>query len=1272
LKKTFIPMISVLILLFFLASCTADPRDDCCIAIDGRRDAPFSTTYLFQYKTGTRNIVAPGNELGLLRIISEADILTLKNAASTSQLKKNGLITGAVQGRDGPAREVNLQVTDRDGNIVSFNSGVDRNFFFNSLGLVPDFLVTRGTGNEGTFTLFNVPTGELFFEITSGGRGNGRITSIESAVSIGQIETLPVFPDRIEVLGVISGASSGNPVPDGTASFFGNEKPVAGNADGLFILPVEEAIPTQGDFLIRLKAPSVSSREVSVRFDTAISKVTGRLQAFDPLTANGLFIFSNERLNAITEKAGITLTTSMAIVTGRTRGADGTGKGRVSIIPLDQEGKSLAEKDGSQRLFYFEGGADESGGLDPSLSQTTDNAQYILFVDSCEDLSPIELHSFGTTVTNPVGVTTGRSTALCRPGGIFVQDILQVGLPGDPPSDPPMVTVAMNGSIFTQDSVKVNNAQVQALGASDASLVAVNGDYRFDQGQPGAVSPLLANSRYTFRTALDENYIPTYQSVLTGAGESVRRLTLLTDEMRERCLPSRDINFLGRVLDLGLLDPSRGGRPIGGLSLTVVQENGTEVGRIVYPNETSETSANGQFIVCDLPGPGVYQVRVSSKEDSGAVLIRNYGDGVSLFDMTVNKALPRNVLVLGKVVKLLEGMESDSTTPIGDALIKVHGILDETLVDSAGDFSLVLGSNGRYILQVEKEGQLSTYNYHVDTPAQVEQTSITPLRSVSRQEVDRIASQMSLTQTAGQGLLSGKTVIRGLSGIGISLGSFEGDAIANFSGFFDGDRHVDTIVISNTGTLAHFFGDGLGAMQKKEPGCPPLGLSPQEILQSDFNLDGRADLVIISGGSVFIFLGNEEGCFDTPEEITETILEGKAKTFSLADFNGDNLLDILVATDNSAPLIRLASRGDGTFEAFKMEGNCGTNPLSVLARMGGGGLIDVIVADSVTGVCEITYDDALAAQPTKIMELPEDFLASGLKMLRSVFLDADGTPDVLVIHERGGAAFLGLPPTDITVGSIPFNVTFNFPQNFDVTSITLLDFNRDNRNDLLVGGSLGLLFMLGNGDGTFGLSATISSSASPVFSLLDLNEDGEIDLLAPQAGVLTLFLGGDAPQADIKIEVRDSEGVIVGDIAYLDNAGELLPEATKTDGSGRFLVLNVPTGRTLVQVIEGGSGNNILTTFADGLSYFHLNMNTVIPDKILLDGQVINPTSGATVGIAVDNIKITPLSTGLEALSLDIFDDPATEDIDEGRQGAFQIELGATSEYILKLDPQPF
>ncbi|WDT81622.1 MAG: hypothetical protein MPW14_07825 [Candidatus Manganitrophus sp.] len=137
----------ILLLFLLLSACSADPFPDCCIDQGERRDAPFSTTFLSQFKTGSSDIVAP-NPDQFLRIITEADIMTLMNSAATSQLNRNGLIGGVVQGSQGPAREAAIQVTDAEGNIIGHATGTSRNLFYNSLGRIPDLTIDQGTSLE--------------------------------------------------------------------------------------------------------------------------------------------------------------------------------------------------------------------------------------------------------------------------------------------------------------------------------------------------------------------------------------------------------------------------------------------------------------------------------------------------------------------------------------------------------------------------------------------------------------------------------------------------------------------------------------------------------------------------------------------------------------------------------------------------------------------------------------------------------------------------------------------------------------------------------------------------------------------------------------------------------------------------------------------------------------------------------------------------------------------------------------------------------------------
>lgn len=273
-------LLKKIFLLFLLFSaCSADPFPDCCIDQGERRDAPFSTTFLAQFKTGSSDIVAP-NPDQFLRIITEADIMTLMNSAATSQLNRNGLIGGVVQGSQGPAREAALQVTDAEGNIIGHATGTSRNLFYNSLGRIPDLTIDQGTSLEGTFTVFNVPPGETFFQVVRGGRGNGRITSFAGAVSLGRIDALPVLPERVGLLGVAIDDLTGAGVPGALAAFFGREQVETANAAGLFLISLDQGLPTNGEYLVRLSAPGF--RETTHRLTTAMADVLNRQQNTEP------------------------------------------------------------------------------------------------------------------------------------------------------------------------------------------------------------------------------------------------------------------------------------------------------------------------------------------------------------------------------------------------------------------------------------------------------------------------------------------------------------------------------------------------------------------------------------------------------------------------------------------------------------------------------------------------------------------------------------------------------------------------------------------------------------------------------------------------------------------------------------------------------------------------------------------------------------------------------------------------------------------------------
>src|SRR5262245_26177358 len=86
-----------------LAACSADPFPDCC-DLTGDRDVPYTATYRFGFQTGATDISAANNAAGLLGILSQADVLTLMNAAAVTQSTQRGLLSGTLNGLQGPLR----------------------------------------------------------------------------------------------------------------------------------------------------------------------------------------------------------------------------------------------------------------------------------------------------------------------------------------------------------------------------------------------------------------------------------------------------------------------------------------------------------------------------------------------------------------------------------------------------------------------------------------------------------------------------------------------------------------------------------------------------------------------------------------------------------------------------------------------------------------------------------------------------------------------------------------------------------------------------------------------------------------------------------------------------------------------------------------------------------------------------------------------------------------------------------------------------------------
>jgi len=92
----------------------------------------------------------------------------------------------------------------------------------------------------------------------------------------------------------------------------------------------------------------------------------------------------------------------------------------------------------------------------------------------------------------------------------------------------------------------------------------------------------------------------------------------------------------------------------------------------------------------------------------------------------------------------------------------------------------------------------------------------------------------------------------------------------------------------------------------------PVGLSPQAVVTSDFNGDGRLDLAVANQASntVSILLGNANGTFQPAQNFATG---AGPHSLAVGDFNRDGKLDLVTA--NSYDLSVLLGSGNGTFQA---------------------------------------------------------------------------------------------------------------------------------------------------------------------------------------------------------------------------------------------------------------------------------------------------------------------------------------------------------------------
>jgi len=253
--------------------------------------------------------------------------------------------------------------------------------------------------------------------------------------------------------------------------------------------------------------------------------------------------------------------------------------------------------------------------------------------------------------------------------------------------------------------------------------------------------------------------------------------------------------------------------------------------------------------------------------------------------------------------------------------------------------------------------------------------------------------------------------------LGISAGTYYSANLA--VGDFNGDGRADVVIGTDSngrGVLAVLLGTGDGSFLAPSftPGFRNDLVELRSIAISDFNGDGIADLAIgdqhIPSGGIYLLLGRGDGSFSIPVSIKTGVAPASIAT---ADFNGDGIVDLVVANRGDNTVTLLPGKGDGSFgPAVNLF--VALSPSSVIvADFDGDGNQDLAIATRV-GVARLTgHGDGAFEDPVYFGPM-----ASGIA---AADFNGDGKPDIAVAAVSTLGVLLGQTDPAFSVGPGIFN-----------------------------------------------------------------------------------------------------------------------------------------------------------------------------------------------------------------------------------------------------------
>ena len=339
----------------------------------------------------------------------------------------------------------------------------------------------------------------------------------------------------------------------------------------------------------------------------------------------------------------------------------------------------------------------------------------------------------------------------------------------------------------------------------------------------------------------------------------------------------------------------------------------------------------------------------------------------------------------------------------------------------------------------------------------------------------------------------------------------------------DGSARLFTAANGGTGTFSGLTNFGFGS-------------GPASVAVADFNGDQILDLAVATNFDVSILMGDASGIFSSPS----TFIAGDLpRSVVVGDFNGDTFPDLAVANFLSDNVSILLGNGRGAFSR-PTDFRVGDGPVSVvIGDFNGDAILDLVSGSS-------NHVSVLLGDGTGAFSGPTHLSAGSVPRAVAVGdFNGDALPDLAVANLQSGTV-------SILLGD--GRGTFSDPTDFRVEtrpgSVAVGDFNGDAVLDLAVSNFLNnnVSILLGDGTGDFSARTNFAVGSGPgEVAVGDFNGDTFSDLVVTngKSDSVSILLGdgtglfsdpanfvvGDQPEG---LGIGDFDGDAVLDLAVVN------------------------------------------------------------------------------------------------------------------------------------------